>query len=333
MDTSSIYLFPLRTLFPAKALVKRIITTDPASTEIVAYLDRGVERIVGVSDKCDYPPEVLTKPRVVRTILKIDDSMSSEEIDRVYNEYIRGGNPLYEIDWSLIEEMDPDLIVGQTLCSVCSFPLLSPLGSRTASKMPVTIIKHPSRFKSLKPRKIAVYSPKTFLGIAREALAISKIIGKEENGQKMLWEFQKVLDELKGLGNNYRTILIEWLKPLYVGGLWVSDLIEASGSRSIIGAGEEGRRIEWELVRTFDPNLILISPCGLTMERTVREIDIVNRLPGWGEISAVRNKKVYVVDSACTSRPGPRVIRLARLLKDLYTESSFDREVAISLYD
>jgi len=320
--------FPL-----VRALVKKIVTTEPASTETIAYLDGGVDRIAGVSDKCDHPYEVMVKPKVVRTLLKIDENLSSNEIDRIYREYVRSGKPLYEIDWGLIEDIDPDLIVGQTLCSVCAFPLLSPLGSSINAKMPAMVIKHAQRFKSLRPRMIATYSPKTFLGIAREALAISRIIGREERGLRMFWEFQRALEELRGLGNNSRTLLIEWLKPLHIGGLWVSDLIEASGSRSILRAGEEGRAIEWELVKKFDPDLILISPCGLNIERTVREIDLIAKMPGWSELKAVRSKRVYVVDSAYVSRPGPRVIRLAKLLVDLYSGSDFDKEVAINIYD
>ncbi|HWQ17404.1 MAG TPA: ABC transporter substrate-binding protein [Sulfolobales archaeon] len=309
------------------------MSTEPASTETIAYLDGGVDRIAGVSDKCDYPYEVMAKPKVVRTVLSIDENLPSGEIDRIYREYVRSGKPLYEIDWALIEDIDPDLIVGQTLCSVCAFPLLSPLGSSINAKMPAMVLRYAQRFKSLRPRMIATYSPKTFLGIAREALAISRMIGREERGLRMLWEFQRALEELRGLGNSSKTLLIEWLKPLYIGGLWVSDLIEASGSRSILGAGEEGRAIEWELVKEFDPDLILISPCGFSMERTIREIDLVTKMPGWNELKAVRSKRVYVVDSAYVSRPGPRVIRLAKLLVDLYTGNDYDKEVAINIYD
>lgn len=317
-------------------MVKRIVTTEPGSTETVAYLDGGVDRIAGVSDKCDYPPEVFTKPKVIRSVLKIDDSLSSEEIDTIYKQYIVSGKPLYEVDWSLIEDIDPDLIVGQTLCSVCAFPLISPLnslGQGVGAKMPAMIIKPPARFKRLRQRMIATYSPKTFLGIAREAFTLSRMIEREKKGQRMLGDFQKAVEELRGLGKDTKTVVIEWLKPLYIAGLWVSDLIEISGSRSILGAGEDGVRVEWDIIRAFDPDLILVSPCGFTIERTLKEIDVITSMPGWNELRAVKNKRVYIVDSSYTSRPSPRVVRLARLLIDLYTGSDFDKEVAVSLYD
>lgn len=48
-------------------MIRRIVTTEPGSTEVIAYLDGGVNRIVGVSNKCDYPPEVMSKPKVIRS--------------------------------------------------------------------------------------------------------------------------------------------------------------------------------------------------------------------------------------------------------------------------
>jgi len=307
-------------------LVRRIATTEPGSTEIVAYIDRGTYRIVAVSDKCDYPPEVIVKPKIVRTRLKVSDELPSEEIDMVYREHLGRGEPLYEVDWDLVEELDPDLIVGQTLCSVCAFPLISPLrGGLVSGRLA-------GRYRRFRPRVVATYAPKTFMGIALEGYRLSKIMGREARGLELVEVFEKALEELKGIGRGLRTVVVEWIKPLYAAGLWVSDLVEAAGSKHIIEAGSEGRRVEWEDIRAFDPQVLMISPCGFTIERAMMELSILERMPGWKDLDAVKRGSVYVVDSAYTSRPGPRVLRFAELLKDLYTGSGVDREVAIKIY-
>ena len=307
-------------------MVRRIATTEPGSTEIVAYIDQGTSRIVAVSDKCDYPPEVIAKPKIVRSLLRVSDELPSEEIDRVFKEHLRGGKPLYEVDWNLIEELDPDLIVGQTLCSVCAFPLISPIRGSLVTGRPV------GRYRRFRPRVVATYAPKTFMGIAWEGYRLSKIMGREARGLELLKLFEEALDELKGVGRGLRTVVIEWIKPLYAAGLWVSDLVEASGSKHIIGAGSEGRRVEWEDIRAFDPEVLIVSPCGFTIERTMRELHILESMPGWRDLSAVKRGSVYVVDSAYTSRPGPRVIKFAEMLADLYTGGGVDKEVAIKIY-
>ncbi|MEM1611016.1 MAG: ABC transporter substrate-binding protein [Sulfolobales archaeon] len=309
-------------------MIKRIVSTEPGSTEIIAYLDQGIERIVGVSDKCDYPPDVISRPKVVRSLLKINEDLSSEEIDRIYKDYIREGKPLYEIDWDLIEELDPDLLVGQTICGVCAFPLISSLGK------PALSVERPIiRYRRFRSRMIATYSPRTFMEIAREAYMISRIIGREARGLEMLSTFEKILEELRNTGNGVKTAVIEWLKPIYIAGLWTSDLVEGAGSKHIIEAGVEGRRIEWEEIRAFDPDVLIISPCGFTIWRTLKEIDLLENMPGWRELKAVKLKRVYIVDSSYTSRPGPRVARFARFLIDIYTGGEGDKEVGMKLYD
>jgi iron complex transport system substrate-binding protein len=310
------------------SMVKRIVSTEPGSTEIIAYLDQNVERIVGVSDKCDYPPDVISKPKVVRSLLKIDEDLPSEEIDRIYKEHIEKGKPLYEVDWELIEELDPDLLVGQTICRVCAFPLISSLGGAMLSlERPI------KRYRRFRSRVIATYSPRTFMEIAREAYVISRIIEREARGLEMLSTFERIAEELRNTGKGVKTAIIEWLKPLYIAGLWTSDLVEAAGSKHIIGAGIEGRKIMWEEIRAFNPDILIISPCGFTIQRTLREVDLLENMPGWRELRAVKLKRVYIVDSSYISRPGPRVARFARFLIDIYTGGEGDREVAIKLYD
>lgn len=306
----------------------RIITTEPGSTEIIAYLDGGVQRIFGVSDKCDYPPEVVSKPKVVRSLVKLDQDAPSEEIDRVFRESLRRGTPLYELDWELVEEIDPDLIVGQTLCSVCALPLSSQIQGR------LVVYRPPQRLRSLKVRRIVNYSPRTFRGVAQEALKISKHMGSRPAGRaaELLEKMERLVGELRGLGRGSRTVFIEWLSPIYIAGLWVSDLIEISGSEHPVGSGAEGVRTSWDLVLRHDPDYVLISPCGFTIERTLREINIIEDMPGWRGLKAVRAGRVYVIDSAYCSRPGPRVVELAKVLINIYTGSDPERGVAVPLY-
>jgi iron complex transport system substrate-binding protein len=269
---------------------------------------------------------VISKPKVIKSLLKISEDLSSEEIDRIYKEYIAKGNPLYEVDWNLIEELDPDLIVGQTICSICAFPLTSSLNTPKLS-----IEKPIKRYRRFGTRIITTYSPRTFMGIAREAHIISRIIGREKKSLELLDTFERMLEKLRGTGRGLKTAVIEWLRPIYAAGLWISDLVEASGSKHIIEAGIEGRRIEWEEIRTFNPDVLIISPCGFTIWRTLREIDLLKSMSGWRDIRAAKLGNIYVVDSAYTSRPGPRVARFARFLIDIYTGSEPGKEVAIKL--
>ena len=50
-------------------------------------------------------------------------------------------------------------------------------------------------------------------------------------------------------------------------------------------------------------------PCGYSVERTRSELSVLEDLPGWDDVSAVREGRVWIVDGpAYFNRPGPRVV-------------------------
>ena len=80
--------------------------------------------------------------------------------------------------------------------------------------------------------------------------------------------------------------------------------------------------IEWGKVVHYGPEVIVLMPCGFGVERTVRELPLVIRLPGWSNLPAVKRGRVYAVNgSAHFNRPGPRLVDgLELLAKILHPE-------------
>ena len=90
----------------------------PSATEIITRLGM-TESLVGRSNECTYPPEVLHLPVV--TAARIDPrALESVEIDRQVREAIKDGRSLYAVDAALIDRLAPDVIVTQDLCDVCA---------------------------------------------------------------------------------------------------------------------------------------------------------------------------------------------------------------------
>ena len=96
----------------------RIVSFLPSATEMACALGLA-DSIVGITHECDYPPEIKSKPVVVRAVLPLE-RMTQGEIDRAVAERIRNGQSLYEIDEQLLRELAPDLILTQNLCQVCA---------------------------------------------------------------------------------------------------------------------------------------------------------------------------------------------------------------------
>jgi iron complex transport system substrate-binding protein len=120
----------------------RICSFLPSATEIVADLGL-IDSLVGVSDECRWPPEVVGKPVV--TAARIDPScLSSLEIDESVRASLSDGRSLYTVDAELIEELQPDLIVTQDLCAVCAvssgdLAAACPVGAEVVSLDPHTL--------------------------------------------------------------------------------------------------------------------------------------------------------------------------------------------------
>ena len=75
-------------------------------------------RVVAVSHECDYPPEVLQKPRVTRSL--VASECPSREIDDHVRWLLDEGSPLYEIDQDRLARLNLDLIVTQAQREVCA---------------------------------------------------------------------------------------------------------------------------------------------------------------------------------------------------------------------
>src|SRR5262245_43033230 len=97
---------------------QRIVSFLPSATEMACALGLS-DRLMGVTHECDYPPEVSTKPIVVRSALPIE-TMSQREIDIAVSERLKRGLSLYLVDEPAVREIAPDLILTQDLCQVCA---------------------------------------------------------------------------------------------------------------------------------------------------------------------------------------------------------------------
>ena len=71
--------------------------------------------------------------------------------------------------------------------------------------------------------------------------------------------------------------------------------------------------IDWQYVRDADPEWLVIAPCGFNLERTAREAPLLESLPGWSELQAVRRGQVVLADGNLTSTGlAPRSCRRSR---------------------
>lgn len=280
----------------------RTVSMLPAATEIVGALGL-MDQLVAVSHECDSPAEANAKPRATHCEIH-GRGLPSAEIDRWVSERLRAGGSLYTIDEPLLRELAPQLILTQKLCDVCApaYGSVAALASALPSR---------PRVLNLEPRCLA-----DVLNNVREVAAA---MGHAERADVVVTELEQriagVSDRVKALARP-TVFVVEWCDPIFNAGHWTPELVRLAGGTPVLAAeGKDSARVAWEDLRAADPAVVVVACCGHTVERTRRDVPILESLPGWSGLRAVRDRRVFLADgSAYFSRPGPRVVDTLELL-------------------
>ncbi len=295
----------------------RIVSFLPSATEIACALGLQ-DSLLGITHECDYPPEVKTKPVVVRNVLPIE-TMSQSEIDRAVAERMRAGLSLYQIDEKLLRELAPDLILTQDLCQVCA-----PSGNEVSQVL-----------KSLpKTPQVLWMTPRNVGEIFDNVRDLGAATGRTKEAEKLVDDCKVRIEALSqktaAAASRPRVFCMEWLDPVYASGHWVPELVAMAGGVDEIGReGGESVRVSWDDVAAWAPEIIVIMPCGFNLEQTLKQISSVFGANGshahFFDLPAVRNGRVYAVDAnSYFARPGPRVVEGAELLAQIIHPDLFN---------
>ena len=80
-----------------------------------------------------------------------------------------------------------------------------------------------------------------------------------------------------------------------------------------------------------DPDVIILGPCGYSLERTMKDLPLLSRHPLWQELKAVREHTVYSIDgSQYLNRSGPRLVETAEILAQMIWRERLDLSVDIN---
>jgi iron complex transport system substrate-binding protein len=118
---------------------------------------------------------------------------------------------------------------------------------------------------------------------------------------------------------------VEWIDPLMAGGNWVPELVAMAGGINLFGeAGKHSPWLTWEELCRRDPGAIVVMPCGFDIARTRQEMPALAGRPGWRELRAVRQGRVYLADgNQFFNRPGPRLVESLEILAEVLHPEAF----------
>ncbi|HTN20974.1 MAG TPA: cobalamin-binding protein [Pelobium sp.] len=291
---------------------KRIISLLPAASEIICAL--GLEgQLVGRSHECDFPESVKSLP--VCSEAKFISGANSAEIDAQVKEILTDALSIYKIDKALIQSLKPDVVITQNQCEVCA------VSEKDVEDALSDLLTKNTQLVSL--------SPNTLNDILREIKELALILDVEERGNQLIEDLQERIDlvkhKLKFFPEKPKVAVIEWLSPLMIAGNWIPELVEIAGGTPVLATnGKHSPFVDWQQIYDINPDIIVIANCGFTINRTLQEIDLLLNQPGWRDLEAVKNNRVYIADgNAYFNRSGPRIVDTIEMLAEMITPKYF----------
>lgn len=275
--------------------------------------DLGVgNQIVGVTHECNFPDDAKQKPRVIHSSFN-PEKMDSDEIDKKVVELLQTGKDIYVIDEKILKEANPDLIIAQGLCEVCS-PFTKEVNKA------VSILNN-------KP-EVVILDPHNLDDILTNILEVAKRIDKIKEAKILIDSLQKKIDCIKNTlkKSKPKVLCIEWLDPLFTAGHWIPQMVEmAGGVNGMSMVGESSRRMKLEEATKFDPDIVVLMPCGFGVNRVLEEYQKLAQTKEWKSIKAIQNNQVYAVDAnSYFSKPSPRTITGLEILAKIIHPEIFE---------
>jgi iron complex transport system substrate-binding protein len=289
----------------------RIVSLLPSATEIVCLLGLQ-DQLVGISADSDWPVDVVQRLPVLNTISIDTSQLSSREIDRAASGGHTGAS-LYHVDPDLLRELRPELILTQEICEVCAV-------SRRDVELAARTLGYVPRVLSL--------NPATLDEVLDDVDLVARSAGVPQRGEPVVASLEQRIEAVRARTSDVprpEVLCMEWLDPIFTAGHWVPEMVQIAGGHDDLGTpAGPSRRVAWQQVVDYAPEIVVLMPCSLELDRVASEFGQLRSLSDWPTLPAVQTGQVYAGNTALFSRSGPRLLDglevLARVLHpDLFT--------------
>lgn len=275
---------------------ERIVSLSPSNTEILFAVGSG-PKVVGVTDYCNYPPE-------------IDARIKTNKIVRV------GGywNPSVKS----IRKLKPDLVLVSTAqCTVKT----NKCKTDCSRKCELTT-KVANRLKS-QGLNVLTLSSHSIEDVLDTITLVGKATGNTTKARDLVENLRRKIEKIvahsKNSSNRPKVYFEVWNNP-YISvnsKTWIGNIITLAGGTNVFGDALS----EWPIIQSEDiiqknPD-IMVFPIIPDVPRFWGDFEAVKKRLGWKNITAIINSNLYEVQRDHISRPGPRLIKALEVLAEV----------------
>ena len=284
----------------------KIVSLLPSATEIVAALGLA-ENLVGRSHECDWPTgldhlPVLTQP-------KMNPLDNAATIDRDVRALVEDGTSVYKLDADAIRAIAPDFVITQSQCELCAVSL-----GEVETALQDWVGATRPKLVSLEPMSLA--------DLADDIAKTGAALDVEQRADRLNVDMAEGFAALRATTETLprkKVFFMEWTTPLMGAGNWMPETIAAAGGEVVLGQeGAHSPTVTLAEIAAADPDVILVGPCGFSIDRARQEMAVLQGNKDWQELRAVRAGDVYLVNgNHFFNRPGPRLLQSAEIVAEI----------------
>ena len=287
----------------------RIVSLLPSATEIVAALGLA-DKLVGRSHECDWPLglghlPVLTQP-------KMNPLADASAIDHDVRALVEDGVSVYKLDADAIRALQPDFVITQSQCELCAVSL---------GEVEATLLDWLAAAE-VDAAQVVSLEPMALTDVAVDIDRVGVALGVREKAAalnaQMADGFAALRAQTAALAT-HKVFFMEWTVPLMGAGNWMPETIAAAGGAVVLGQeGVHSQTVSMADIAAADPDVIVVGPCGFSIERAAQELAPLTPRDDWQALRAVRDGQVYLVNgNHFFNRPGPRLLQSAQIIAEI----------------
>jgi len=156
---------------------------------------------------------------------------------------------------------------------------------------------------------VVTFNQRTVAEILQMIRMLGGLVGCQAEAEALAEDLNAGLDRIRVSAAQFpvrpRVFFEEWDDPLISGIRWVEELVEIAGGKPIFPELADARLAKDRVVDPAevarrDPHVVFASWCGKRM----RKATMLAR-PGWDQVSAVRDDRIFEIKSTYILQPGP----------------------------
>jgi iron complex transport system substrate-binding protein len=233
-------------------------------------------------------------------------------IDHDVRALVADGVSVYKLDADAIRALQPDFVITQSQCELCAVSL---------GEVEATLLDWLAAAE-VDAAQVVSLEPMALTDVAVDIDRVGVALGVREKAAalnaQMADGFAALRAQTAALAT-HKVFFMEWTVPLMGAGNWMPETIAAAGGAVVLGQeGVHSQTVSMADIAAADPDVIVVGPCGFSIERAAQELAPLTPRDDWQALRAVRDGQVYLVNgNHFFNRPGPRLLQSAQIIAEI----------------